>query len=326
METTRAQPFPSRRRPVRDRRIDGVVVGFDGTWHSRPALERAADEAVDRQLRLTVLTVVATPSDPHLSVRDQDADATDRWDQTVGRANAAVAELRSTHPGLAVDVDVVHEDDLGQVEQALGETRLIVLGDGGAVGPRAFLLGSISRRLVRGTRCPILVVPESSARHDRSVGDAAEATVLTGAVLVGAAPGPAVVGLLRLAGAEASRRRERLCVLHSYDHTPTRAEDVSAHPADVQTQVQQWIAAADLDPEVHVTTILTPDPPVDALVRLGRSAELLVVGSRGPIAMARLALDSVSRGVLDAIGGPVLVVPHPVAEAMSSAKGSAGAG
>lgn len=85
--------------------------------------------------------------------------------------------------------------------------------------------------------------------------------------------------------------------------------------AAIRSKVQHWLTAADLEPEMDVTTILTHDRPADALVRLGRSAELLVVGTRGPIALANLVLGSVSRGVLDAAGRPVLVVPHAVAQA-----------
>jgi len=297
------------------------VVGFDGTWHSRPALERAANEAVERRLALTVLTVVPLPSDPHLSVRAQDADAKARWEQALERVTTATADLGRDHPGLSVSLEVVREDELDQVERDIGNAGLMVLGDSGSAGPAAFLLGSTSRQLVRGTRCPILVVPdgESTARQSRAVVDAGHATVLTGAVLVGAGGGPAVVGLLRLAGAEAMRRGNRLCVLHSYDgsHDRQAVSDDTAHPAVVQTRVEQWVEAAALDAEVNVTTILTPDPPVDALVRLGRSAELVVVGSRGPIAMARLVMGSVSRGVLDAAATPILVVPHPVAQAVA---------
>ena len=219
------------------------------------------------------------------------------------------------------------DEDLRQIERDIGNARLMVLGDGGHTGQVAFLLGSTSRRLVRGSRCPVLVVPDGESTARRSSGGTIPglATALSDAVVVGAG-GPGVVGLIRLAGAEAQRRGLRLCVLHSYDgpqngglaSEASRTADGAAHLAAIRSKVQEWVAAADLEPEMDVTTILTHAPAADALVRLGRSAELLVVGSRGPIALARLAMGSVSRGVLDAAGTPVLVVPHAVARAVTA--------
>ena len=96
------QPVPSQRSATQPVRFGGVVVGFDGTWHSRPALQRAAAEAVERGLELTVLTVVPLPTVPHLGVQAQDVEATVRWDCAVERVTPAIADLRLAHPGLAV--------------------------------------------------------------------------------------------------------------------------------------------------------------------------------------------------------------------------------
>lgn len=55
--------------------------------------------------------------------------------------------------------------------------------------------------------------------------------------------------------------------------------------------------------------MLTPEPPAATLVRQARAAALAVTGSPGPIALAGLAHDPVSRGVLEAMPSAVLVVP-----------------
>jgi nucleotide-binding universal stress UspA family protein len=57
-----------------------------------------------------------------------------------------------------------------------------------------------------------------------------------------------------------------------------------------------------------VSVVLTQDAAVDGLLRHGKHAAVLVVGSRGPAALAGLSLESVSRAVLDAPPCPVLVV------------------
>ena len=76
--------------------------------------------------------------------------------------------------------------------------------------------------------------------------------------------------------------------------------------------VELLLQRAVLDHAVPVTTIVTPDAPAEALLGLADHAGLLVVGTRGPLAMARLALGSVSRAVLDDADVPVLLVPDAV--------------
>lgn len=293
----------------------GVVVGYDGTWHSMPALRRAAIEAVGRETSLTVLHVVQAPTDPELDDRGLIAEALSGWERSTSQVTAAVDDLRLGFPSLSVTFSAVLDRELAQAQAQLATAGLLVLGDAGTVGPRAFLLGSTSRGLVRYTSCPILVVPDGgrTTHEEAAAANPGEATVVIGAVVVGVGRGPAVLGLLTVAGWEAKRRGHRLCVVHSYH---TAAGDGGApHPA-VQRQVHRSVAAASLDPSVLVTTILTPEPATEALLRLGHTAELLVIGSRGPLAMAPPALGSVSRGVLDRTGAPVLVVPHAVAEAL----------
>ena len=68
---------------------DKVVIGFGGSWHSRPALSRAVEAALERRLPLTVLTVVPTVFDPGLSGRDHEVAAQAR----LARATAEAARV-----------------------------------------------------------------------------------------------------------------------------------------------------------------------------------------------------------------------------------------
>lgn len=286
--------------PVEERApelVGGVVVGFEGRWQSRPALWRAVDEAVTRGLPLTVLTLVAPGMDPGLSAYGQAAAAHSRLDRATSDAADALSEVHRRKPGLSASVGVFDDID-DRLRQALARCRLLVLGNQGPHGVRAFLLGTVSRELIHHTSCPILVVPDDhQPAHDARVGS----------VLVGLGDGLERADVLRTAGAEALRRGASLVVLHSYAHG-----SVTAQPRDRATArelVGQWLQDAALDPDLLVTTMLTPDPPAEALLLHAGQAELLVIGSRGPLALARLALDSVSREVLDAAPLPVLVVP-----------------
>jgi len=296
-----------------------VVVGCDGTWLSRPAMQRAAVEALRRGTSLLVLHMIPT-------AREQAAAELESRERASTRVAVDVLELQATFPSLEVGLSMVPKVEMARVEPELGEAQLLVLGDAGSDGPRRFLLGDTGRRLVRGTRCPILVVPTAGTctrqrpvldthADDVPASDSGQSEA-AGAVLVGVGRGPAVVGLLRVSAAEAIWRRGHLCVLHAYPDHAYDADDGTDPPVDVERRVRHSISAADLDRSLNVSTVLTREPPTGTLLRLGRAADLLVIGSRGPLAMARLAIGSVSRGVLDQTTVPVLVVPHDVAQAV----------
>ncbi len=284
-----------------------VVVGSDGTWHSHSALTRAAAEAAVRGLPLTVLSVVPTTLDSRLTDAAQRDAIAVRTERAVAAGNTACESLRGTAADLQVSSRVVMDDDPDALRAALEHCRLLVIGDRGDVGRRAFLIGTTSRELVRDVSCPVLVTPESSSPAVPTT-TGGRHHLIAGAVLVGLDGTAADVPLLREAADEALRRDARLVVLHAYADD-TRPQTGSALEAG-RDRVGASLAAAALPKALHVTSVLTPDPPAAALLEHARSCALLVIGSRGPLALARLALGSVSREVLDAIRTPVLVVPR----------------
>ena len=281
---------------------DAVVVGFDGSWHSRPAVERAADEAVQRGMHLKLLSLVSTDVDTALSPRAQDLDERQRMALARKIAEDVAEQVVSARPGLLATVDVVGVPDPDAVREHLSTCRLLVVGDRGGHGARAFLLGTTSRELVRSVSCPALVVPDDWLAQE----PAAQGAVAH-AVLVGVGPGPEAAHALQVAATEAQRNGAHLLVLHSYAGAPGASPDERLeHGRGV---VERALADAALDPAVHVTTVFTPDPPAEALLLHASRTRLLVIGSRGPIALARLSIGSVSRQVLDEAVAPVLVVP-----------------
>jgi nucleotide-binding universal stress UspA family protein len=283
-----------------------VIVGSDGSWHSRQALVRAALEAGYRELPLTVLTIVSTVTDSRLTfaaTRDVQAD---RFESAQTAAAEAVRELASLDSSLSVRAEVLLDNQIEQLRDLLSRCGLLVVGDVGATGHRAFLVGSTSRDLVRGVTCPVLVLPESDA-GSRSEGPDGHTDLVKGRVLVGIDGTDADAAVLRAAAVEAGRLGGSLVVLHSTTHD--QAPDADTARAAAQERVRRSLEAADLLPHVQVTTVLAGEPAAQALLKHAPSAELVVVGSRGPLALARLAVGSVSRELLDTSPTPVLVVP-----------------
>src|SRR5699024_2168392 len=64
--------------------------------------------------------------------------------------------------------------------------------------------------------------------------------------------------------------------------------------------------------QVRGTVVRTDDAPVDALVEDGKSADLLVGGSRGRGGLRVLLVGSVSHGALPSTSVPVVVVPRNI--------------
>ena len=284
---------------------DKVVVGFDGSWHSRPALERAVEAAVDRNLPLTILTVVPTVFDPGLSGHDQLAAARARLERSTADAVDAAAEVRNGEPTMPVSVEVVLDTDGDRLGTHLAGCRLLVLGNRGTSGSRAFLLGTVSRELIRLASCPVLVIPDQA--RPQIHGDDGDSASSAGAVIVGLGKDDEGIQVLRAAAAEATRSGARLFVVHSY--SADGEGEGAQRLAQARELVDLRLQDAQLGEGLLVTIILTPHPAAESLLLAGRLARLLVIGSRGSIALARLALGSVSRQVLDATSTPVLVIP-----------------
>jgi nucleotide-binding universal stress UspA family protein len=147
-----------------------------------------------------------------------------------------------------------------------------------------------------------------------------------GTIVVGVDGSNASRTALRWAAEEARLRGARLEAVYVYEHSPSwqmygysaeiAAIPVSAMPDDrhsrelARSLVERLVTELG-DVGIEVDAIAHEDRrPAHALVERSRTADLLVVGSRGRGGFAGLVLGSVSQQCVQHATCPVVVMPH----------------
>ena len=141
--------------------MPGIIVGVDGSGHSRRALDWAIHEAAIRHAPLTVLTVqqaiagywgpVIYPGDEQLTEHARKVANDETDDALRGLAeNARPPEVTVLGvPGIPA-------------EEILGVARdkdMIVLGSRGAGGFKKLLMGSVASQVTHHACCPVVIIP-----------------------------------------------------------------------------------------------------------------------------------------------------------------------
>ncbi|KUG57316.1 universal stress protein [Kocuria rosea subsp. polaris] len=289
-----------------------IVVGYDGSENSERALDWAVREAAARGGELKVVVsmgrpVAVDPSlyGPFLEAIEEEADKL---------AGAAVSRARDAGvPAVAV---VERGDAAGVLVHESEGAAALVLGRRGRRGVRG-RLGSVTAAASAHAKCPVIVLPDRWDPEAR----AAQGTAgpFAGRVVVGVdrlgRDNPAVLA----AGRYAVRHGAGLALITVVPEAlsmPTGSADLDRAVREQLTEpaqglVDQVAASVREDhPDLDVRTFVFSGTPADQLVEAGRSAELVVVGSRGYGGFRGLLMGSVSQAVLNEGEGPVMVVPN----------------
>ena len=135
-----------------------VVMGV-GEWESAAGLvEHAFDLAEQHEAALRVIHASELPL-----VYDEtmvEHGELKRWhDEVTGRIDASLEAARRHHPGVTATVEVQHARPADALFEASHEADLLVVGRRDTAHPVFEHLGSVTRAMLRLSRCPVDIVP-----------------------------------------------------------------------------------------------------------------------------------------------------------------------
>ncbi|REK91982.1 universal stress protein [Streptomyces inhibens] len=286
---------------------DVITAGVDGTPESLAAVLWAAQEAQLRTARLRLLHawVLLAPEPAHRPPTEGDQNY---WAHRM--MDEAREAVRTAHPELPVDEDLVAKDPLEALREAAGQSDLLVLGSRD-LGPVArYALGELGLQLVVHTDSPTVLV--------RARQNTAE-TQRDGDVVVGLSLHEPCEALLAFAFDSAARRGVTLRAVHGR-HLPSYAynrgggvEPVAAEDAERDARLELTAALRpwrEKYPDLRVDDRVEMESPAPALLRGTADAALLVVGRRHRRRLPAPRIGHVVQAAVHHAPCPVAVVPH----------------
>ncbi len=298
--TTELKPMPVEvtRRP----RADLVVAGLDGSEHAAMAARWAAFEADSRSAALRLVYAYSVPVASYAGYSMAPDDLGDlvraEGDEML---TAAADEIRSRHPHLEVDIRLVQGDAVLALRRESARARLIVVGSRGNGRMAGVLLGSVAMAITAHGTAPVAVIPTEGPGwpHD-------------GAVVVGVDGSSTNEVAIRFAFEQAAVRGADLVAVRTWNHPKPSEEGILDLPA--MDRAERTRLADDLArwhdkyPDVVVRQQVLRGKATAVLLSLARTAQLLVVGSRGRGGFTGMMLGSTSQSLISHAVCPVVVV------------------
>jgi len=316
--------------------VTGVIaVGVDGSDPSLLALRWARVEAGLRQARL--IAVIARPSAlewPHDSPQHVDeinrhisdrmaqiraaiartlplsGEGTGGQPQSVvhpeadSKTDAADERTAGHSPGPAVEpeIEIIEGHPTSVLVTVSTRVDLLVVGGRGFGGWKGVFAGSLTGHLAGHTSAPLAVIRSSGGQP-------------RGRIVVGV-DGLSSSEAVRFGVDEAALRGASVLVVSTWQYPvlgtrPTSPEAAELLESGATALLEEAIAACRIrHPNVPLDTLVRMGHPAEVLAEEARSADLVVVGSRGRGGFATLMLGSVAVSVLHRVAGPVVVVPR----------------
>lgn len=137
-------------------RAEEIVVGFDGSAESKPALAYAFEEARLRGCRLRVVYAWQAPIHTYAPVIVEDVDGLRQAQE--GYVRDELAAWRDRHPEVDTDMDVICAHPVTALVESAENADLIVVGSHGRGAVASAILGSVSHGVLHHATCPVAVV------------------------------------------------------------------------------------------------------------------------------------------------------------------------
>lgn len=282
-----------------------IVVGLDQSDAARAAAEWAAREAASRHATLHLVS--AFPTTGYAAGVADVIPGITQGDELTELQRRVQAELTAARPDLRVTGVVVREDPATLLLRASQHALMLVVATRSAGRLSHMALGSVAFGVTAKAHVPVVVVRPGTEHADPQ-----------GPVVVGVDGTPVSEKALAFAFATASARETSLLAVHTWDAdrafdpaVPGAAGWVSMNDLeDVERVVlaERLAGWRDRYPDVPVESALLTEKPADALERLSKKAQLVVVGSRGRSRLAGMVLGSTSQHLIVHGSSPVAVV------------------
>jgi len=264
-----------------------ILVGVDGSEHSRLALKWAADEA---KRRGSLLRIICGQGRENRHVPEWYK--SDSSDLSPGQAilDDAYGLVATRHPSVVARVEATEWGPAVALTVASRTADVLVVGARGRGGFQELLLGSVSDQCIQHARCPVAVV--------RTDPDDLPLRAVERRITVGIDGSLGSTRALKWALEEAYIRSASVEATYAWQYPPIGSFVLSPREEYDVTSREIVNAAAEsaekLAPNVPFVATARFDGTVPALLDACQGADLLVVGSRGHQAFKQVLLGSVA--------------------------------
>lgn len=284
-----------------------LIVGVDSTEGSVEALRWAAHEAARRSWPLHVITCAELPVAVEAGLIGNGALNGTATEAIVADQQAVNQKAVQVARSFGLPIEVSGETLLGAPAFALvaasHDDDIVVVGATSHPGRLTDVLGSVATSVAHRAKGPVVVV-HGHSRRDHEIRR----------IAVGVDGSAGSRAAVEWAVDEALRSEAELVLVHGWVYPYQGLRTGISEPRDEMKldamRTLEGCAATvhSLAPTIRCHSIISEQPPAKAILDEARTADLVVVGSRGHGGFASLVLGSVSRTVLQHSPVPVAVI------------------
>jgi len=283
-----------------------VVAGVDGSDEALAAVRAATLEATRRGCGLKLVHAFVWPEFKVPTGPPEGGPPEGGLRHEAERFLDDAAKVAAhTDPRVPITTEVMNGAPARVLLHQAPEAEVIVVGSRGLGGFSGLLVGSVAVQVAAYSSVPVLVI-RGEERGD-------------GPVVLGVDASPESRAAVAEGFAEADRRGATLLAVHTWTRPvstgPGDMLPLVYDAEDVEGEERRLLSEAlsgyrEKHPDVTVSEQVLQRRPAPTLVDMSRTAQVVVVGSRGRGGFKGLVLGSVSQQLLHHAECPVLVVPR----------------